>query len=195
MEAGRVWVVAGPPGAGKTTAARALAGLLMPPGALLDKDTIYGGFVAAALVSAGRPPGEREGPWYDVHVKPHEYDGMAATAREIRGSGCPVVLCAPFTRQIRSTTAWSSLVDAVGGPSVSLLWLHCDPVTLLARLEGRGSVRDGQKLAGYAEFVATVQPDLPPVVPHVVLDNRRDGIGGVLAQLRAVVGAGAGGEA
>jgi predicted kinase len=185
-----VWVLAGAPGAGKSTVSAALTAALAAAGAavpaVLDKDTLFGGFVAEVLGAHARPSGEREGPWYDEHIKVHEYGGMTAAARQIRAAGCPVLLDAPFTGQIRDPQRWAAWVDALGGEPVRLVWVRSDADTVRRRLVERGSIRDTGKLDAFEAFVARMLPDVPPPVPHDEIDNR-DGAPPVADQVAAVV--------
>jgi predicted kinase len=168
---GTVWVVAGAPGAGKSTVADELCRRLVPSPALLDKDTIFAGFVGEVRRAHGRPVGEREGAWYDEHVKVHEYAGMTAAAAQIRAGGCPVLLVAPFTNQIRDPQSWASWTEELGGEPVHLVWVALDAATLRERLTARGSPLDAGKLAAWDSFVDRILPATPPPVPHAAIDN------------------------
>jgi predicted kinase len=181
------WVVTGPPGSGKSTVAGLLLAALDPVPAVLDKDTMYGSFVAATLRAAGRPAGEREGRWYDEHVKAHEYGGMTATAREIRGHGCPVLLSAPFTQQIHDPGRWRSWAADLGGGVVHLVWVRSDAETLRHRLTARASGRDTEKLADFAAFTASMRLGAEPAAAHVTIDNRLTAGATLEAQVAAAI--------
>jgi hypothetical protein len=97
---------------------------------------------------------------------------MTATAREIRGHGCPVLLSGPFTAQIHDAARWASWTAELGGGPVHLVWIRSDRETLLRRLTDRGLARDAAKLGEFDRYCARMRLGTEPAVPHLAVDNR-----------------------
>jgi len=111
---------------------------------------------------------------------------MAATAREIRRHGCPVLLSGPFTRQIHDLSSWREWADELGGGAVQLVWIKSDAATLRQRLTERALQRDSAKIAEFEQFIASMKLDIEPAAPHVTIDNRLAATDCVEAQVARV---------
>ena len=185
-------MVAGPPGAGKSTVTERLLALLDPVPALLDKDTVYGGFVAATLAAAGPSAGRarrrlvrraRQG----ARVRRARRRDPGDPRARLPGARDRPVHHGDPRRDALGASGWTSSAGRPSGWSGS----RTDAATLRRRLLARGSPRDTGKLADFDAFLARMRPDDPPPVPHLAVDNR-DGAPDVTAQLRAALGTGLG---
>ena len=159
-----VIVVGGAPGSGKTTVGALLA--RRTGAALLDQDTVTNPLIAqiAALTGAGD---DLDHPSLRGPVREARYACLRDTAAEISALGCPVVVVAPFTGELRDPVAWQQF-SAPFGSSV-LVAVTIDPAESLRRRLSRGSVRD-RKLTTDVPAVAADPPG-----PHVdlVVDGTR----------------------
>ncbi|MEP6812417.1 MAG: ATP-binding protein [Actinomycetota bacterium] len=152
-----VVIVAGPPGAGKSTVARPIARAI--GAASIDIDETFGP-VVPLLVGHPREP-----------VRAAIYASLLATAETSLAAGLHVVVAAPFTAERRDPDAWERLSTrlAARGARTVLVWIHAPAHQLLERLAARGASRDAEKLADPAAWVR--EAELPPSVPHVAIET------------------------
>lgn len=146
-----ITVIGGLPGVGKTMFGKELAS--RSGAALVDRDTLMGPIVDAALMAAGRPAGDHSSPVYwDLLCRP-AYRAAEDTALEIAAtSGLDVVLVGCYTVQAsEGDDWWGDLTGrfAASGVDARLLWLTLDRTTHLRRMSGRGAERDQARLAGF----------------------------------------------
>ena len=149
-------VVIGTAGSGKSTVAQRLAREL--GAAYLDKDTLAGRFVEAALSVAGHAPGDRESnSYYREQLLPLEYDSLLDVAGANLRLGRSVVVDAPFTPYLSDP---QYIVDAAErltwpqGVHVDVVCVRISPEMLKERLRSRALARDHWKLANWDEYWA-----------------------------------------
>lgn len=170
-----VVLVGGYPGSGKTELGRILARETGWP--MLDKDTLTRPVVEAALEFLGHSPNDRESDEYLSRVRPREYEALAAAANENVRCGNSVIVTAPFIREFNDE-AWIKRIQATYadlGAKVVLVWMFCDKDVMHTYVRGRGAARDAAKLANWSDYIAAIDTDFRPPVPHHVIDNCASG--------------------
>lgn len=139
--------LAGAAGTGKTTLGTSLADLL--GGSLVDLDTLT----------------------YLHEERTERYERLTAAALEMLIRGVPVVAAAPWTRELQDPRWYANLDQRAArlGGHLLVVWLHCAPDVLRARLARRDFVRDAGKLARWQAWSAAL--GRAPRVPHVAIDT------------------------
>jgi predicted kinase len=164
-------------GTGKTTLARQLFAPLMQatgePFCLLDKDTLYGAYSAAAIGALTGDPHDRDSPLFIKHFRDPEYRCLVDTAAENLALGVSVVIVAPLTREVRSARlfdrAWLGIDDDV---AIRVVWVHVDESVARERIVARGDPNDAYKLAHWEEYRQRLfVPDAALAQTLVMFDN------------------------
>jgi DNA-binding transcriptional regulator YhcF (GntR family)/predicted kinase len=172
----RVVLIGGYAGSGKSELARILARLT--GWAVLDKDTITRPVVETALEVLGCSPHDRESEQYLTRVRPREYEALAAATLENVECGNSVVSTAPFLKEFRDLR-WiqrsTALLDSHGA-DVSFVWIYCDAETMHGYIRHRSAARDAAKLADWPAYLAGVDLEFRPPVPHTLIDNSSSSI-------------------
>lgn len=164
-------------GTGKTTLAKRLLAPLMrasgEPFCLLDKDTLYGAYSAAAIGALTGDPHDRDSPLFIQHFRDPEYRSLIDTAAENLGLGVSVAIVAPLTREVRNgrlfDRAWLGIGEDV---AIRVVWVHVEENVARERIVARADPNDAYKLAHWDEYRSRLfMPDEETARTLVMFDN------------------------
>ena len=144
-------------GTGKTTVAKKLIGPLAKasaePFCLLDKDTLYGGYSAAAMAMLTGDPNDRDSPLFLQHLRDPEYRGLLDTARDNLELGVSAVVVGPLSREVRERRLFDRAWLGVGAEVVlRVVWVYTSEEVARQRIVERANPNDAYKLAHWDEY-------------------------------------------
>lgn len=176
-------VIAGPPGAGKTTLAFRLAKSI--DGVVVDKDTVSGPLTAASLLAVGLPPHECDQPFYREHLRTACYVATEAVAADVAACGKIPIICAPYGSEVASQTFDREVAERIGVARCTVVWVVAPLETLRLRIELRGAMRDAETLRTWERFTQLVRLD-PPECAHYLVDtsSQTEDVTGLVAHIR-----------
>jgi len=165
-------------GTGKSTLAHRLIAPLMQatgdPFCLLDKDTLYGRYSAAAMAAITGDPNDRDSPAYLDNLRDPEYQGLLDTARENLALGISVLVVGPLSREVKAhelhDPAW---LHVPPGTHTRTVWVHLPEDEAHARIILRGNPNDAYKLAHWEAYrTRRFMPDPADHPELIFFDNR-----------------------
>ncbi|RKT27084.1 dephospho-CoA kinase [Paraburkholderia sp. RAU2J] len=144
-------------GTGKTTVAKKLIGPLIKasgtPFCLLDKDTLFGGYSAAAMAMLSGDPNDRDSPLFLQHLRDPEYRGLLDTARDNLELGVSALVVAPLSREVRERRLFDRAWLGVGADvRLRVVWVHTSDEVARQRIVARANPNDAYKLAHWDEY-------------------------------------------
>jgi predicted kinase len=144
-------------GTGKTTLAKKLLGPLMRAGAapfcLLDKDTLYGGYSAAAMAMLTGDAADRDSPLFLAHLRDPEYRGLLDTARDNLELGVSAIVVGPLSREVQERRLFDRAWLGVGAEvALRVVWVHTSEETAHQRILARANPNDAYKLAHWDAY-------------------------------------------
>ncbi|WP_258060721.1 AAA family ATPase [Rathayibacter rathayi] len=151
---GRLYIVIGPAGSGKSTVSTRLARRLRA--AYVDKDSVATLFTESLLRLAGTDPQTRDdNVYYQDHVLEVEYRTLLRLAGDNLRLGTPIVLDAPFVRFFPQEDFLEKAAREFDWPpSTEIVVVHvtADRARMRERVIGRGYDRDAWKITHWDEF-------------------------------------------
>jgi predicted kinase len=120
---------------------------------LLDKDTVYSAYSAKVMGLLTGDPHDRDSPTFLKNLRQPEYDGLLDIARDNLALGVNVVICAPFSQEVKSHRIFDA--QALGMPAntrIHVAWITIDEELARQRIISRGDLRDRYKLAHWDSY-------------------------------------------
>jgi predicted kinase/transcriptional regulator with XRE-family HTH domain len=164
-------LIGGYAGSGKTELGHLLARLTGWP--LLDKDVLTRPLVESLLYALHQDPNDRQSDIYRDRVRPVEYRALLNAVLTQLGVGSSCLVTAPFLQEMPDERWLKRLQRSCIKRGVDLipLWVDADPETMYDYLVRRDAARDSWKLNHWDHYAATLDPDLRPALPHLVVNN------------------------
>ena len=170
-------LVAGGPGAGKTSIARALARAI-PTAVLLDRDVIASPWLDPVLARLNAGVVDRDSRVYWEALRPLEYASLLAAAYDNLAIGKTAIVVAPLAPELRDRDWITSLgaTTATHAARLLVIWVATGHDDARQRMTARSDTRDRWKLANWNEFTGRdpyAAPEPVDGIDWLVLHNDR----------------------